>query len=194
MTGPIPAVAGIGNLVLLQQQAPPLTALLGEALIFFGLSLGVWGAFGQGKVTGPSAGIISAVIGAAAFVWAVLFIFPVNTAAALVVAMFGAVFLSAGFHTYTGAELPGHGVLNFMTAGVTVIVAIHFSIQPLDQFGLLALAVWTYVLVLIGFGGGAYFGTDRWLQYFSAISYFVGIISTGLYGTLLMLGYVGFGL
>lgn len=180
------------GLLLQSDSAPALTVLVGGALIFYGMSLVAWGGFGQGNVSGRSAGVVSAVAGLLGVIWAAFLVFPVDAASAAVVGAFGFAFLSAGIHTSFGVDLAGHGLLCLVLAGVTAIVAWSFTFPLSEMAPYLAVALWSYVAVLVGFFGGAYYGTDRWLQAFTGLSYLTGVLTTGLYGALLITGYVGF--
>ncbi|HET7324973.1 MAG TPA: hypothetical protein VFJ06_11620 [Halococcus sp.] len=185
--------------VLLQTRSdilltPTLETVLGGAVIFFGLSLLVWGDFARegGNVTATSAGYVSVLAGGLGFIWGAAFLFRRSIIGAMVVAVFGMIFIDAGWHTINDTELGGHGVLNLGMTGVTAIVAIFFSLTPATY--LLALAGWSYVLALLAFGGFCYWGGDRWRRFFVGICFFDGAITTCLYGVLLILGWAGFGL
>lgn len=185
-------VEGTSTVLSIQQdQGAELTVVLGGALIFYGMSLVTWGGFGLGRVGGRSAGVVSAIAGALGAIWAVAFAFPLDAATAAVVGAFAFAFLSAGVHTFNGVDLEGHGIICLVLAGVTAVVAMTFTF-PLTGSGYLAFAMWSYVVVLVGFFGGSYYGTDRWLQLFTVSSFFTGILTTGLYGALLITGMVGF--
>ena len=197
MMGLTHAAEGAQFGVLLQQgQEPRLSVMvaLGGALIFYGMSLVTWGGFGMGAVGGRSAGIVSALAGALGLVWAVLILVFLPTSGAATAAVVGAfafAFLSAGLHTPFDVDLAGHGLLCLVLAGVVAVVAYTFTV-PLAGSGYLAFAMWSYVVVLVAFFGGAYYGTDRWLQVFTISSFFTGIVTTSLYGALLITGLVGF--
>lgn len=193
MTGLTYAVESTQYGLLLQaDEGPALTVLVGGALIFYGMSLVAWGGFGQGNVSGRSAGVVSAVAGLLGALWAAFLVFPADAASAAVVGAFGFAFLSGGLHTAFDVDLAGHGLLCLVLAGVSAVVAWSFTFPLSEMAPYLSFAMWSYVAVLVGFFGGAYYGTDRWLQAFTALSYFTGVITTGLYGALLITGNIGF--
>lgn len=193
MTGLTYAVESAQYGLLLQaDEGPALTVLVGGALIFYGMSLVAWGGFGQGNVSGRSAGVVSAVAGLLGALWAAFLVFPADAASAAVVGAFGFAFLSGGLHTAFDVDLAGHGLLCLVLAGVSAVVAWSFTFPLSEMAPYLSFAMWSYVAVLVGFFGGAYYGTDRWLQAFTALSYFTGVITTGLYGALLITGNIGF--
>ena len=162
---------------------------LGSLVVFFGLSLLPWAGYGRGVVSERSTGFISAVVGVVAFVWTIQFIYPIDPASAAATGGFSVAFFSAGVHWYFDIETEGHGILCWMLAVVVAVISV-FESSPDAPF--FTLAMWSYVAILIAFGGGSYFGTDRWVVAFTWLSVFVGILTTGLFGILWAMGIIGF--
>ncbi len=159
--------------------------VFGGALLFFALSLVPWGGFGLGKVDGKSAGAISIVCGILSVIWAVLFIFPLAPASAAIVTAFAFAFISGGIHTWYGISLKGHGLLCWTLA---MIVGISSAYSTSLDAPYMTFANWSYFILLILFGGGAYIGKPAWVKGFAYFSFFVGIVTCGLFGILWALG------
>jgi len=158
---------------------------LGGVLLFFALSLVPWGAFGLGKVNAKSAGLISIVCGILSVIWAAAFIYPLAIGTAAVVMSFAFAFISAGFHFYFDVNPKGHGILCW-TLAMIVGIAAALATNPATPF--LTFAFWSYFILLVLFGGGAYIGSPTWVKGFAYFSLFVGIVTTGIFGTLWALG------
>jgi len=65
-------------------------------------------------------------------------------------------------------------------------IAAALATNPVTPF--LTFAFWSYFILLVLFGGGAYIGSPTWVKGFAYFSLFVGITTTGIFGTLWALG------
>lgn len=162
---------------------------LGSLVAFFALSLIPWAGYGMGYVSEKSTGLISAFTGVITLIWTVQFIFPIDPASAMATGGFSLAFISAGVHWYYDIDPKGHGLLCWMLAVLVATIAIFESSADVPYF---TVAMWSYVAILIAFGGGSFIGSDNWVKAFTALSLLVGVITTGLFGILWAMGEIGF--
>lgn len=162
---------------------------LGSLVAFFALSLIPWAGYGMGYVSEKSTGLISTATGIITLIWTVQFIFAIDPASAMATGGFSLAFISAGIHWYFDIDPKGHGLLCWMLA---VIVAIIAALETSADVPYFTAAMWSYVLILIAFGGGSWFGTDGWVRAFTILSALVGLITTGVFGILWAMGEIGF--